>query len=462
MSDFRPPVPPIAARRPLLLRLLLRLLMGTQPSYIANFIDKSYEMKMGHIWLPGRDIFMPNMPDLVRRILVDEAEHYPKSDMLTNMLKLLLGNGVFVANGPEWKRQRRLIDPAFALAKLQRVFPMMSEAARAMHERFAALPEGEPVSIDGEMTHVTADVIFRTMFSVPLEQRSTKLLFEAFMEFQNTAFVVGFLESTSIPNIFALGRKRRARKSALKIRRLIEPFVEDRCGKHERGESLEQEDILSYLVAGVDPETGTSFTFDELVDQTCFLILAGHETSASALSWALYLIAMQPDVQTRMYEEVLDVLDDREPQFSDIRKLVYIRNVFRETLRLYPPVGFLPREATRCEMMRDKNIKPRDVILISPWLLHRHRLLWQRPDVFDPSRFDGPQDREAIKCAYLPFSMGPRICTGAGFATQEAILLLAGLVRRYQFSPAPGHVPKPVGRLTIRSENGIRLILNKR
>lgn len=456
--DYKPPVPPTAEHRP----VFMRMLMGMRWCYISNFIEKSYSMKMGHFWLPGRDIYMPNLPELARKILVTEAEHYPKSDMSSNMLKLLLGNSVFVSNGEEWKQQRRLIDPAFVLARLQRVFPMMNAAADELMSRLAREQDGADMSIDEEMTHVTADVIFRTMFSTPLSQGEAMKLFEAFMRFQDTAFVVGFLESTWLPSFFAFGKRRAAAKAGREIRALIEPFVRERYEQVQRGEKLEQEDILSYLASGVDPDTGVSFSFEELVDQTAFLFLAGHETSASALSWSLYLLAMRQDVQERVFKEVTEVFGDRDVEFGDIKKLTFTRNVFREALRLYPPVGFLPRESTRHEEIREKKIKPRDMMLICPWLLHRHRLIWPKPDVFDPDRFDAEECKHAIKSSYMPFSMGPRICTGAGFATQEAILLLATMVRKYRFEPVEGHVPKPVGRLTIRSENGIRLHLHQR
>lgn len=458
-TDFKPPMPPTVDRKP----VFLRLLMGVNKSYIANFIETSYRMKMGHYWVPGRDIYMPNLPELAKKILITEAEHFPKGDLLSHMLKMLLGNGVFVSNGEEWKQQRRLIDPAFVLARLERVFPLMSAACDDMFERLTVHPDGAELNVDQEMTHVTADVMFRSMFSASLSDDGAAKLFDAFTRFQESAFVAGFLDSTWVPSFFSAGQRRKARQASSEIRALIEPFVRERFDIVQRGEKLKSEDILSFLTEAVDPQTGVRFSFDELVDQAAFLFLAGHETSASALSWALYLLAMQQDSQERVHREVRDVAEDGKLRFDDVRKLAFTRNVFRETLRLYPPVGFLPREATRREEIRDKKIKPRDLMLICPWLIHRHRLIWDKPDMFDPDRFETDNCKHAMKNhAYMPFSMGPRICTGAGFATQEAILLLARLVRVYKFEAVEGHVPRPVGRLTIRSENGVRLKLSRR
>ena len=199
-QHFLPPKPATHKKR-----FLARALTGVaKTSYLANFIKQSYSMKMGQIWAPKRNIFMPNQYELVRRILVTEAQTYPKSDMLESILKLLIGNGVFVANGPEWQRQRRLIDPAFAHAKLKRVFPAMVAAASGLLVRMDKKADGSIVAIDQEMTHITADVIFRTIFSVSLEQKEALQLFEAFNRFQDAAFAIGFVKSIGLPQLFLL------------------------------------------------------------------------------------------------------------------------------------------------------------------------------------------------------------------------------------------------------------------
>jgi cytochrome P450 len=171
---------------------------------------------------------------------------------------------------------------------------------------------------------------------------------------------------------------------------------------------------------------------------------------------------MDQEAQERLHRETADVLRDRAPQFSDMKKLAFTRNVFSEALRLYPPVAFLPRAAACPVHMRDKHIKAGSMISVSPWLMHRHRRYWNDPDRFDPDRFDRTDTVEAQRTAYLPFSKGARVCLGAAFALQEGTLILASLARRFKFDPAPGFVPKPIGRLTVRSENGIRLIVSKR
>ena len=199
----------------------------------------------------------------------------------------------------------------------------------------------------------------------------------------------------------------------------------------------------------------------ELVDQVAMLFLAGHETSASALSWSLFLISKCPEIQERLHQETCSVLGGREPEFKDVSRHRQIRNVFRETMRLYPPVGFLTfRKSINSQRLQDREIPDGSPVVVSPWLVHRHGELWERPDEFDPDRFDGGLDQPS--CAYIPFGQGHRICIGAAFAMQEAMLILASLVRRYRFTPAPGPDPEPTSRLTIRSLDGISLCVWKR
>jgi cytochrome P450 len=192
------------------------------------------------------------------------------------------------------------------------------------------------------------------------------------------------------------------------------------------------------------------------------LFLAGHETSASALTWATHLLAQAPDVQARVHAEVTAQLGDRAPALGDMKALTLTRNVFRETLRLFPPVGFMARQTAGSCPMRKKQVPAGATVVVAPWLIHRHRDLWPEPDAFNPDRYDGDASREALKQAYLPFGMGPRVCMGAAFALQEATLILAQLVRHHRLDAVAGHVPQPVGRLTIRSANGVRLRLFRR
>ncbi len=469
MSQFCPVYPKPKKNR----SSILSMFFGKRRSWLDGLFERSYHMKMGEIHLPGLDLYMVNEPKLVRQVLVDEANDFPKHIMLGKALKPLLGESIFTTNGLQWQRQRSMMDQSFEATRLKVVFPLMQAAALAMQQRMDTLPDGGPYDVDMEMTHVTADIIFRTILSIPLEGEDARAIFHAFTRFQELA------PKLVTPVIFRLPRwlspwftKRKSAQAACQIRSVLERFIRPRFDAFHADKSPytcpvknEAQDILASLLAATDPETGQGFSFDELVDQVAMLFLAGHETSASSLSWSLYLLANSPDIQERMHAEVAGVLGTdsaTEPTFSDLRSMELTRNVFRETLRLYPPVGFFARQTVKTEQMRDKIVPEHASVIISPWLIHRHRELWQNPDIFDPDRYHTASAKESLKCAYLPFSLGPRVCMGASFALQEANLILATLVRRYRFEALPGYSPIPVGRLTIRSENGVNLVVHKR
>ncbi len=457
MTDFVPPKPKPHARKLSPLRRILQV----RHSSISVLFDRSYSMHLGDVWTPSRKVYFLNQPDLVNRVLVKDADRFPKSISMGSMLELLMGTGVFVSNGELWRKQRRMLDPAFNQARIQDVFPLMRLATEEMAARFRAHPDGEILPIDEETTHVTADIIFRTIYSRPLTADESRRIFRAFGRFQELAYAQGVWKMAGVPNWLSPGRFFAARNARV-IRGLLDRGVQDRLDEQGSGRKAERKDILASLLEARDPVSGEQFTRKDLVDQISVLFLAGHETSASVLAWALYLIAMRPDIQERLHVEAVAAFSNRAPEFSDMRRLKLARDVFRETLRLYPPVSFMSRDATEKVQMRDKQIEPGEMIFVSPWLIQRHTKLWDRPDVFDPDRFSDPASKESQRSAYLPFSAGPRVCLGASFAMQEGMLILAYLTRHFRFEAVEGHTPKPIARLTLRSENGVRLRVFRR
>jgi cytochrome P450 len=457
VSDFIPPKPKPHAKKLNPLRRILQV----RHSSISVLFERSYSMHLGDVWTPSRKVYFVNQPELVNRVLVKEPEKYPKSISMGSMLEFLMGTGVFVSNGELWRKQRRMLDPAFNQARIQDVFPLMRLATEAMADRFRAHADGAVLPIDEETTHVTADIIFRTIYSRPLTAEESRRIFRAFARFQELAYAQGVWQMAGVPNWLSPGRIFAARHARV-IRRLLEDSIEERIREQASGRKIERKDILSSLLDARDPVSGEKFTRQDLVDQISVLFLAGHETSASVLAWALYLIAKRPDIQDRMHAEAVAAFGARAPEFSDMRRLRLARDVFRETLRLYPPVSFMIRDATEPTRMRDKEIKPGEMIFVSPWLIQRHELLWDRPDVFDPDRFSDPASKESQRSAYIPFSAGPRVCLGASFAMQEGMLILAYLTRHFRFEALESHTPKPIARLTLRSENGVRLRVFRR
>ena len=440
----------------------LLMFFSARRSWLDALYERSYRMQMGEVHLPGLDLYMVNEPALVREVLQDTDGNFPKSALLGEALQPLLGESIFTTNGAQWQRQRTMMDPAFAQARLNVAFPVMRAATDAMLARLAALPDGAEHDLEVEMTHVTADIIFRTIFSEPLTGPDAHRVFDAFSRYQTQ------VPRLMLPSLFGQRWLRwpwdawRSRRAAREIRGLLETLIRPRYAAHRGGCPSTRQDILASFLDARDPESGIPFSFEALVDQVAMLFLAGHETSASALTWATHLLAQAPDVQTRMQAEVSTLLGTRAPELGDMKELTLTRNVFRETLRLFPPVGFMARQTASACPMRKKTVPAGATVVVAPWLIHRHRDLWPEADAFNPDRYDGDASRDALKQAYLPFGMGPRVCMGAAFALQEATLILAQLVRHHRLEAVPGHVPQPVGRLTIRSANGVRLRLFRR
>ena len=349
---FCPHYPPPQAKRP----SAWRMFFSKRRSWLDALYARSYHMKMGEVHLPGVDLYMVNEPSLVRRVMVEEAASFPKHEMLGDALRPLLGDSIFTTNGEVWKRQRALMDPSFEAARIRHVFGRMREAAKAMAERLRKVPQGAEHDVEIEMTHVAADIILRTILSQPLDSAAARQIFEAFARYQALA------PRLMMPAFFGLRwlrpwwQIRRSRRAATEIRSLLADLIRPRFEAAREGRAGEDGDILATLLRVRDERTGKGFEFDELVDQVAMLFLAGHETSASALSWALHLLAHCADVQQRLHAEAVKVFDPASDDPGALKDLTLTRNVFREAMRLFPPVGFLARESARVCLMRDKQV----------------------------------------------------------------------------------------------------------
>jgi cytochrome P450 len=464
---FVPPRPPTLPRKA---KIADYLKIGLR-STLSMFREGSYDtLAVGRVRIPTlprfkeRSVYIVRAFELLREVLVKRADEFPKSALMDDMLRMLTGYSIFVSNGEAWRRQRRLMEPAFEQARIRDVFPMMLEAVEACALRLrghAETHKGEPMVVDVELTHFAADVIFRTIFSEPMDAEGARRFFESFESFQQIAYAHGMLHLARFPTRL-LPSHWRARRDAKVIREILAAPIRRRMQAIAEGRPTPQNDILASLIVARDPETGTGFSEAELLDQVAMLFLAGHETSATGMAWSMYLLANCPHLQDRLHAEALEVYGDRAPQFGDMKKLAFARDVFRETLRLYPPVAMIARDSTRTEHMGTREIPPGHIIFVPIWLLHRHKAHWEQPDAFDPDRFETERGREGLRCAYLPFSMGPRVCAGASFALQEATLLLSVMALRFRFKPDPAHAPEPVSRLTLRSGNGVRVIVEPR
>ncbi len=429
------------------LRLFRADILSAQPARL-------YHALMAEFRTPFFRSYLVNDPALIARILTERPDDFPKSLRIAEGLRPLLGNSVFVTNGEVWKRQRRIIDPAFEGGRLRDTFPAMLAAAQAA---VARLPLGT-VEIEGPASHVAADVIFRTLFSIPIQNDIAAATFTEFRAYQRSQPILNLAAFLPIPRWFPRFHRAETRRAARTIRALITRLTKSRQDDIAAGTA--PDDLATKIMTTPDPVTGQLFDSDEMVDQVAIFFLAGHETSASALAWGLYLLATHPEVQAKVAAEGAAFAAD--PSFSNLSKLKYTRDTFREVLRLYPPVPMMVRQNTRPEAFRDRNLVPGAQVVLSPWHLHRHDRIWPDPDAFDPARWQTEANRAHARDGWMPFSAGPRVCTGAGFAMAEGVLLLAMLAQAFTFAPVPDRVPVPVAHLTVRARDGIWLTVARR
>jgi cytochrome P450 len=449
-----PPKPPARADRVSLLRyarLFREDILSAQPARL-------YRAWMAEFRTPFFRSFMVNQPDLVQQVLKERPDDFPKSGRISEGLRPLLGESVFLTNGETWKRQRRIIDPAFEGGRLKDTFPAMWEASVAMVERLKTRLDA-PIEIEAETSHAAADVIFRTLFSIPIEHEVAGKVFTRFRDYQRSQPLLNLAAFIPLPRWMPRFFRKDTTRNAAEIRGLITQLTEQRMAEIRAGTA--PDDLATKIMTTRDPQTGEIFETEEMVDQVAIFFLAGHETSASALAWTLYLMAIFPDWQDRVAAEAEEVLSARS-DFGLVSKLRTSRDVFREALRLYPPVPMMVRQATCPEHFRDRDVPKGSQIVLSPWHLHRHERLWDKPDEFDPDRWGTENGKTCQREAYIPFSAGSRVCTGAGFAMVEGPLILSMLLRSYRIEPVSGRTPRPVAHLTVRSRDGIWLTLTKR
>ncbi|HED5431305.1 TPA: cytochrome P450 [Campylobacter jejuni] len=425
-------------------------------SWLDGLYERSYKMQTGYVKMPNFDLYVINDTKEVKRMMVDEVREFPKSAFLHELLSPLLGESIFTTNGEVWKKQRELLRPSFEMTRINKVFNLMSEAVADMMDRFSKYPNHAVIEVDEAMTFITADVIFRTIMSSKLDEEKGKKILNAFVTFQEQSVHTAMRRMFRFPKwlSYILGDRKRAKAGDV-IRQVLSDIIKPR---YDMADNAEFEDILGSLLLVVDADTNKRFSFEEILDQVAMLFLAGHETTASSLTWTLYLLSLYPKEQEKAYEEITQVLQGGVIEISHLRQFKYLTNIFKESLRLYPPVGFFAREAKKDTQVRDKLIKKGSGVVIAPWLIHRHEEFWTNPHGFNPSRFEG----EYKKDAYLPFGVGERICIGQGFAMQEAILILANILKTYKLELEEDFVPDVVGRLTVRSANGMRIKFSKR
>jgi cytochrome P450 len=389
-------------------------------------------------------------PPLLEHVLKTREAVYPKSDATRRVLKPAEGESMFTAHGGHWRWQRRAAAPAFGPRALAACAPAMTRAAEACAARLAA-KGGAPADLHPEMVATTFDVICDTALSgrEAVDRVLVSRTIERFMESVARVDPLDVLGAPEwAPRPTRLFSRRRTEMDGM-VDRIVR-------ARRARGPA-EPPDLLDLMLTARDPETGRAMSPAEIRNNLNAFIIAGHETTALALSWSLWLLAFDPAAQARARDEAQAALGDRAATQADLAALPFARQVIEEAMRLYPPAALLARTAKAPDDLGGRKVRPGDMVLIPIYALHRHRSLWDDPDAFEPDRFAPETAAASHRYAYLPFGAGPRVCIGLSFAMMEAVIVLATLVARFRFERGPGPAPRPRMTLTLRPEGGVAL-----
>ncbi|MBE9636986.1 cytochrome P450 [Salipiger mangrovisoli] len=385
-------------------------------------------------------------PEGMRRLFLDNVENYPKSEVMLRMLRPAVGDSLFTSEGAQWRWQRRAIAPVFAARNVEALAPVMTATAERACDRLAGTTQAEMVT---EMLSATFDVIC----DVALSGRAhfdAETYGEAITRYFLTVGRASLLDFLEVPPWVPRPAELFGRGAVKTMHAMVARAIEARRREARGG----AEDLLDHMLAARDPDSGRTMSPQDLLHNMQFFIVAGHETTALSLAWALYLLAHDAPAQDRARQEARDVLQGGPCGHAELARMPGITAVLDETMRLYPPVGMLARTVRAPDMLYDREIRPRETIFVNTWALHRHHDYWQQPDHFIPARFDPGQTRD--RYLHLPFGAGPRICVGANFAMMQAGIILATLLARYRFAPK-GPRPEPIMHMTVRPDPGVTL-----
>jgi cytochrome P450 len=394
-------------------------------------------------------IYVLNHPDAIEQVLRHDHRNFIK-DSGTRMLSSFLGQGLLTSEGELWRRQRRLAQPAFQVDQIQKYSEVMVSFTERMLRNWRV---GQTRDIHADMMRLTLEIVAQTLFSASVEGKADVVghAMEVIMEYfaGPMALVPRLLWLPTPGNI----RYRRA------LKELNQVIYDTIAGRRANGR--EDNDFLSRLLAARD-EDGSQMSDEQLRDEVVTLFLAGHETTALALSFTFYLLAQHPEVESRLAAELEEVLAGRLPVAADVPRLRYTEWVIRESMRLYPPAPGIGREAVNeCEIAGYRVPKGAQIALLQ-WVVHRDPRWFEGPDVFKPERWDNDLAKRLPRCAYFPFGDGPRICIGNQFAMMEAILILATIAQRFRLKLAPGFALELLPSITLRPKRGVRMVIEER
>ncbi|MEA2741492.1 MAG: hypothetical protein QOH05_4799 [Acetobacteraceae bacterium] len=447
---YIPPYPP----RPPVVYPPLRLLRAARENLLAIWPETTFSKEFfGHVIL-RRALFICNSPDTVKQVFVDDAENFErKSPQQRHALRPLIGDGLFISDGPLWRERRKAVAPLTHVSRLAELTPPMTQAAT---ERLALwrTSSGQEIDVLGQMAEMTADIICRTIFGSQLGHVAAKTVVGAFSEYQALIGQMDLISLLGLPDFIPRMHNRRIRVCAQRIQTVVADLMTEIL----QGSRREEPSLIRSLA---DSKAGAGLSIEAVRNEASVLFMAGHETTANTLAWAWFLLSQDPETEARLHAEV-DALGGDAATHADLPRLPFTRAVIEETLRLFPPVPLQARETRAARTILGRNVPAGSIMILVPWLLHRHKLFWDQPDAFIPDRFMPGGSGIPSRYAYVPFSIGPRVCTGAAFGLTEAVLCLATLAQGFRLRLQPGWQVMPICRLTLRPGETLPMRLEPR
>jgi cytochrome P450 len=399
-------------------------------------------------------IVVVSKPDYVKHILQDNNKNYHKSYGYT-IMKLLLGEGLLTSEGDFWRRQRRLAQPAFHRDRLAAFVKIMTDAGNTLLQKWDSLPDGTTVNVSTSMMQVTVDIVCKAMFSSDVEDAVAVVNKE--FNVANEKLIKRITSPIKIPLSIPTPGNIREKQSYKAIRGVVEKIIDKR-----RQSAEHYDDLLAMLMEAKDEDTGEMMSNEQILDEVVTIFLAGHETTAVALSWLFHCVEENAEVEAKLLAEAKTVLNGNIPQLDDLRSLEYTRMVIDETMRLYPPAWVIGRQALDDDEIGGYHIPKGVNTLIPVYAIHRDKRYWDEPEKFIPERFSKEKAKSYHKFLYFPFGGGPRLCIGNNFALMEMQLIVPMILQRYQLRKPKGFQFKQDPLITMRPEPEMLMQLFKR
>jgi cytochrome P450 len=433
----------------------IRLMLQARQDFLSIWRHSDYQDQVS-VWKAlTREVLIVNSPAAIEYALVERKENFErKTPQMRRALEYLLGDGLFISDGDTWSQRRPLVGDIVHKSRVPAFGHIMRDATVELADRWAQQATGTPVNMLYAMAELTAEIIARSVFGSQLGSDACKVVTEGFTGYQSAVDSVNPGYFLGADNGCPIFKTPRIKRSVASIHQVVDKIIE----AHIAGQG-ENNSMVDLLIQRQRKSPDLKLDLVALRNEAATIFMAGHETTAATLTWAWYLIANAPWVEQALLDEIESVCGSRIPTVDDVPNLPWARAIVEETLRLYPPVPILGRQAREADEIAGIPVKPASLVLIVPWLLHRTAEFFPEPHLFRPERFIEGKPRPY---SYLPFAIGPRVCPGLQFGRVEAILCLAILAQRFKVRVASGFKVKPLCRLTLRPDGGLPVVITPR